>query len=70
MRVVVLLIYPLTLFRVMYGNKASELPERTNEVTGLYAEACQAVAKENDLPVIDLWSSMQRRADWAELYLR
>jgi hypothetical protein len=39
----------------VYGEKATELPERTNEVTELYAKQCIALAKEMGLRSIDLW---------------
>ncbi|KAK9152962.1 hypothetical protein Sjap_000442 [Stephania japonica] len=45
-------------------NKASGLPERTNEAAGAYAKACISVAEECGLPIIDLWSGMQQLNDW------
>ncbi|XP_021907709.1 GDSL esterase/lipase At5g45920 isoform X1 [Carica papaya] len=40
------------------------LPERTNEAAGAYAKACSAVASECGIPVIDLWSKMQKFPGW------
>ncbi|CAK8530665.1 unnamed protein product [Lathyrus sativus] len=45
------------------------LPERTNEAAGEYARACIAVAKECQVPVIDLWTKMQHLSGWKEYYL-
>ncbi|KAM0874336.1 hypothetical protein ACQ4PT_037495 [Festuca glaucescens] len=51
--------------RDMYGDNApSRQPERTNEAAGTYAQACIAVAKELDHPVIDIWTQMQQFPDW------
>uniref|UniRef100_A0ACD5VPM8 Uncharacterized protein n=1 Tax=Avena sativa TaxID=4498 RepID=A0ACD5VPM8_AVESA len=51
--------------RDMYGDNApSRQPERTNEAAGTYAQACIAVAKELDHPVIDIWTRMQQFPDW------
>uniref|UniRef100_A0ACD5VGP5 Uncharacterized protein n=2 Tax=Avena sativa TaxID=4498 RepID=A0ACD5VGP5_AVESA len=51
--------------RDMYGdNDPSRQPERTNESAGAYAQACIAVAKELDHPVIDIWTQMQKFPDW------
>ncbi|CAK9222476.1 unnamed protein product [Sphagnum troendelagicum] len=55
--------------RTTYGDKAEELPERTNEVTKLYAQACKDVAKEAGVPVIDLWSLFQQTQNWQQAYL-
>ncbi|TVU22864.1 hypothetical protein EJB05_32585 [Eragrostis curvula] len=49
----------------MYGDDdPSRQPERTNEAAGAYAQACMAVAKELDYPVIDIWTKMQEFPDW------
>ncbi|KAK3159747.1 hypothetical protein QOZ80_1BG0050530 [Eleusine coracana subsp. coracana] len=51
--------------RHMYGHDdPSQLPERTNEAAGAYAQACMAVAKELNHPVIDIWTKMQEFPDW------
>ena len=34
-------------------------PDRTNDYTHKYALACQEVASELRLPVVDLWTAMQ-----------
>lgn len=54
----------------LYGEKAMRLPERTNEVTGLYAEACIEVAKDSGVPSINLWSKMQEIEGWQHKLLR
>lgn len=36
-----------------------QMPSRDNDVTKLYAEACQQVASDMNLPVVDLWNGMQ-----------
>ncbi|KAM0873396.1 hypothetical protein ACQ4PT_038083 [Festuca glaucescens] len=51
--------------RHVYGdNDPSRQPERTNEAAGTYAQACIAVAKELDHPVLDIWTQMQQFPDW------
>ncbi|KAK4479345.1 hypothetical protein RD792_014857 [Penstemon davidsonii] len=50
--------------RSLYGDKASTVPDRTNEESGLYAEQCVSLAKELGLPSINLWSKMQETEDW------
>lgn len=47
-----------------------KLPERTNEVTGIYAEKCIELAKEVDVPSINLWSKMQETEGWQKKFLR
>lgn len=47
-----------------------KLPERTNEVTGIYAEKCIELAKELDVPSINLWSKMQETEGWQKKFLR
>lgn len=47
-----------------------ELPERTNEVTRLYAEQCVELAKEMGLRSVDLWSKMQETEGWQRKFLR
>ncbi|KAG6384052.1 hypothetical protein SASPL_156152 [Salvia splendens] len=55
--------------RSMYGDKASKVADRTNEVTGTYAEQCVAIAKELGLPSINLWSKMQETNGWQRTFL-
>ncbi|XP_009603625.1 GDSL esterase/lipase At5g62930 [Nicotiana tomentosiformis] len=55
--------------RSMYGDKAMELPERTNEVTGEYAKQCVELARELGLPSINLWSKMQETEGWQKKFL-
>ena len=43
----------------MYGEKAMEQPERTREMSGVYASQCVELAKELGLPSINLWAEMQ-----------
>lgn len=45
------------------------VPERTNEHTKQYAEACKQVAAELGLPVLDLWTSMQETPNWETAFL-
>ncbi|KAL0053262.1 hypothetical protein WJX82_003464 [Trebouxia sp. C0006] len=40
------------------------LPERTNDYTSGYAAAVVELGKELQLPVVDLWTSMQAQRDW------
>jgi lysophospholipase L1-like esterase len=42
-----------------YGDKATGVLERTNENTGLYAQACRDVAMQEGLPCLDLYTNMQ-----------
>ncbi|EXB29623.1 GDSL esterase/lipase [Morus notabilis] len=55
--------------RSLYGEDARKLPERTNEVTGVYAKQCVELAKEMGLRSIDLWSKMQEREGWQKTFL-
>ncbi|PIN23533.1 Isoamyl acetate-hydrolyzing esterase [Handroanthus impetiginosus] len=55
--------------RSLCGDKASELPDRTNEVTGIYAEQCVSLAREFGLPLINLWSKMQETVGWQKKFL-
>ncbi|XP_051135904.1 GDSL esterase/lipase At5g62930 [Andrographis paniculata] len=50
--------------RSRYGDKASNSPDRTNEITGIYAEECVALAEELGLPSVNLWSKMQEIDGW------
>ncbi|XP_059300656.1 GDSL esterase/lipase At5g62930 isoform X2 [Lycium ferocissimum] len=55
--------------RSMYGDKAMQLPERTNEVAGEYAKQCVELARELGLPSINLWSKMQETEGWQIKFL-
>ncbi|CAA7410290.1 unnamed protein product [Spirodela intermedia] len=55
--------------RSVYGDKAMKLPERTNEVTGLYAKECINLAAELQIPCINLWSKMQETEGWQKKFL-
>ncbi|TXG47536.1 hypothetical protein EZV62_026830 [Acer yangbiense] len=52
-----------------YVENATGLPERTNEAAGAYAKACIEVSGERGIPVIDLWTKMQKFPDWQKVYL-
>lgn len=56
--------------RSLYGDKARELPERSNEVTGIYAKGCIEVAEEFGLRSVNLWSKMLETEGWQKKYLR
>ena len=56
--------------RSLYGKDARTLPERTNEMAGVYAGQCIELAKEMDVHCVDIWSKMQVREGWQKLYLR
>ncbi|CAL9110749.1 unnamed protein product [Musa textilis] len=53
-----------------YGDNLSGLPERTNKEAGAYAKACVAVAEASGLPVIDIWTRMQKFPGWEKSFLR
>lgn len=53
----------------LHGNNARELSERTNEVTGQYANACVEIAKEMGVAYINLWSKMQETEGWQKKFL-
>ncbi|KAL3691287.1 hypothetical protein R1sor_004938 [Riccia sorocarpa] len=50
--------------RATYGEEANELPERTNQQTGLYAEAAESVARETGVIPLNLWSILQKTTGW------
>lgn len=54
----------------MYGEKAMDKAERTNEITGIYANHCISVANELGLPYVDLSSHMQGTPGWQKKFLR
>lgn len=56
--------------RSLYGEEARKLPERTNEMAGVYASQCIELAREMNIHCIDIWSKMQETAGWQKLYLR
>jgi hypothetical protein len=47
-------------------NVKLEAPERTNEVTGQYADAVVALGAELGLPVVNLWQNFQKIDNWGE----
>ncbi|KAJ8753557.1 hypothetical protein K2173_022798 [Erythroxylum novogranatense] len=53
----------------LYGEKAMTLPERTNEVAGVYAKKCVELAKDMGVRSVDLWSKMQETVDWQKKIL-
>ncbi|RZC61641.1 hypothetical protein C5167_023393 [Papaver somniferum] len=55
--------------RSLYGDKARELSERTNKVTGVYAKQCIELAKELGVYSINLWSKMQETEGWQKKFL-
>ncbi|KAL3642357.1 hypothetical protein CASFOL_013172 [Castilleja foliolosa] len=55
--------------RSLYGDKASKLDDRTNEVTGEYANVCVNLAQEIGVPSINLWSKMQEIDGWQRKFL-
>ncbi|GFP92360.1 GDSL esterase/lipase at5g62930 [Phtheirospermum japonicum] len=55
--------------RSLYGDKASEVDDRTNEVTGEYADECVNLAQEIGVPSINLWSKMQETNGWQKKFL-
>ncbi|XP_048138641.1 GDSL esterase/lipase At5g62930 isoform X2 [Rhodamnia argentea] len=48
---------------------ARELPERTNDVTGTYAQQCVQLADELGVRTIDVWSKMQETEGWQKKFL-
>ncbi|KAF3773535.1 GDSL esterase/lipase [Nymphaea thermarum] len=50
--------------RSIYGDNASELPERTNEMAGVYAHRCVELATEMGVSCVNIWSKMQETAGW------
>uniref|UniRef100_A0A2P2ISS6 Uncharacterized protein MANES_06G105700 n=2 Tax=Rhizophora mucronata TaxID=61149 RepID=A0A2P2ISS6_RHIMU len=53
----------------MYGEKAMEFPERTNEAAGVYARQCVELAKDLGIHSVDLWSKMQETEGWEKRFL-
>lgn len=50
-------------------SKDTELPERTNAVTGQYAAAGVKLAKQLQLPYVDLWTEVAKHANWETAFL-
>ncbi|XP_065875805.1 GDSL esterase/lipase At5g62930-like [Euphorbia lathyris] len=53
----------------LYGEKAMELPERTNEMAGVYARQCVDLANDLGVRSIDIWSKMQETEGWQKKFL-
>ncbi|XP_021650672.2 GDSL esterase/lipase At5g62930 isoform X2 [Hevea brasiliensis] len=53
----------------VYGDKAMELPERTNEMAGVYARQCVELAKDLGICSIDIWYKMQETEGWQKKFL-
>nr|TKR68982.1 hypothetical protein D5086_0000309220 [Populus alba] len=53
----------------LYGEKAMQFPERTNEMAGVYARQCVELAKDLGIHAIDLWSKMQGTDGWQKKFL-
>ena len=51
-----------------YGDKATGVLERTLENTGRYAVAVQSVAKDNNLPCLNLYLDMQQEPNWDRFF--
>ena len=43
---------------------AVDLPERTNAVTGRYAAAVRKLGSDLGIPVLDLWTELQKQQSW------
>ncbi|GBG69044.1 hypothetical protein CBR_g3742 [Chara braunii] len=62
--------------REKYGVAATQVPERTNEVAKLYADACKEVGEDmaaetgGRVGVVDLWNAIQRIPNWRKVCLR
>ncbi|KAF5472988.1 hypothetical protein F2P56_009640 [Juglans regia] len=74
-RIQILLITPPPIdedgrLRYPYTDNPSGQPERTNEAASAYAKTCVAVARECEIPVVDLWTKMQQFPDWEKACLR
>lgn len=55
--------------KARYKEKATGVLERTLENTGKYAAACQSLAKELDLPCLDLYHKMQESdSNWGKYF--
>ncbi|XP_062166823.1 GDSL esterase/lipase WDL1-like [Alnus glutinosa] len=49
-----------------YGDQLAEL--RTNELCGIYSEACLKLCQEMDVKAVDLWTALQKKDGWANAY--
>ena len=45
----------------------AEGPERTLEMSGMYAAAAREVASQRGVPALDLWTKLQAISDWQSL---
>lgn len=52
--------------KARFKDEATGRLERTNENSGLYATAAEAVASELSLPSLNLWKIMQEESSWPE----
>lgn len=43
---------------------AADLPERTNAMAGEYAAAVRQLGSDLSLPVLDLWTEIQKQEGW------
>jgi len=43
----------------LYGENERKLPERTNEMAGVYAGQCIELAREMHIPCVNIWSKLQ-----------
>ncbi|KAK9915119.1 hypothetical protein WJX75_004950 [Coccomyxa subellipsoidea] len=50
-------------------SEATSIPERTNSVTSQYAAAAKQLAGDLGLPVLDLWTEIQKHKSWQSDYL-
>lgn len=50
-------------------SEATSIAERTNSVTGQYAAAAKQLAGDLGLPVLDLWTAIQKHESWQSRYL-
>ncbi|XP_065875556.1 GDSL esterase/lipase At5g62930-like [Euphorbia lathyris] len=52
------------------SSKSMELPERTNEMAGIYARQCVDLTNDLGIRSIDIWSKMQETEGWQKKFLR
>jgi hypothetical protein len=41
---------------------------RTNELCGIYSEACLKLCQEMDVKAVDLWTALQKKDGWENAY--
>ncbi|GER54423.1 SGNH hydrolase-type esterase superfamily protein [Striga asiatica] len=58
-----------TMIKQYFGNSFDK-QERTNEACRTYSDALIDLCNKLDIKVIDLWTALQNREDWAAAYLR